>query len=74
LITIRKAREDLTGISVPFLLMKLMFTVKLFAFALAVTLITTPITSIAINFDGTKNAYAQIQAGQSNLTLSNLIK
>jgi len=51
-----------------------MFTRKLFAFALAVTLITTPITSIAINFDGTKNAYGQIQAGQSNLTLSNLIK
>jgi hypothetical protein len=28
----------------------------------------------AINFEDTKNAYATIQAGQYNLTLSNLIK
>ena len=49
------------------------FMRKLFLFALAAMLITTAIIN-ANNFGGIKNAYAQIQAGKSDLTLSNLIK
>jgi protein-disulfide isomerase len=49
------------------------FMRKLFLFALAAMLITTAIIN-ANNFDGIKNAYAQIQTGQSDLTLYNLIK
>jgi protein-disulfide isomerase len=72
LLTIEKAREDLTGkTNLP---RKVMFMRKLFAFALAAMLITTAITSITNNFGGIKNAYSQIQAGQSDLRLSNLIK
>jgi protein-disulfide isomerase len=47
---------------------------KLFVFGLAAMLITTAITSVANNLGGIKNAYAQIQVGQSDLTSSNLIK
>jgi protein-disulfide isomerase len=47
---------------------------KLFLFVLVAMLITTVLTSIANNLGGIKNTYAQIQAGQSDLTLSNLIK
>lgn len=69
LLTIGKAREEFRIYS-----RKVMVMSKSFAFALAAMLITTAITSIATNFGGIKNAYAQIQAGQSDLTLSNLIK
>ena len=59
---------------IPNLSGKAVFMKKLFVFALAAMLITTVITSITTNLGGIKNAYAQIQAGQSDLTLSNLIK
>jgi protein-disulfide isomerase len=59
---------------IPNLSGKAVFMRKLFVFALAAMLITTIITSITNNLGGIKNAYAQIQAGQSDLTLSNLIK
>ena len=47
---------------------------EIVCFCFRAMLITTAITSIANNLGGIKNAYAQIQAGQSDLTLSNLIK
>ena len=56
--------HNTTGI--PNLSGKAVFMRKLFVFALAVMLITTAITSIANNLGDIKNAYAQIQAGQSD--------